>query len=219
VTDIDEIVDELRAGALAVLPTDTVYGLVCSAEREQPALDLYRLKGRPAIQPTAVLFASLASLGELLPGLTAEHRAAAHALLPGPYTLVVRNPERRFAWLTAERPEALGIRVPRLPAATEAVVGQLGAVVATSANLAGGRDPRRLEEVPPEILDGVAAAVDGGLLPGTPSTVIDLIGDEPVVLRAGAADPDEALARIAAARAATPGERQSVDGGSRGGFE
>jgi L-threonylcarbamoyladenylate synthase len=198
-TGVDAIVGELRAGALAVLPTDTVYGLVCSAEREQPAGDLYRLKGRPAIQPTAVLFASVHRLVELLPGLDEARLAVVQALLPGPYTLVVPNAEQRFAWLTAGRPEAIGIRVPLLPEPTEAVVEQLGAVVATSANLRGGRDPRRLDEVPQEILDGVAAAVDGGLLPGTPSTVIDLTGDEPVVLRAGAADPGEALARIAAA--------------------
>jgi L-threonylcarbamoyladenylate synthase len=200
VTDADEIARALRAGGLAVLPTDTVYGLVCSAEREQPAIDLYRLKGRSAVQPTAVVFASVDRLLELVPGLGGAPAAVVQALLPGGYTLVVPNPERRFAWLSAGRPEAIGVRVPHLPPVAAAVVGRLGAVVATSANLPGGRDPRRLDEVPREILDGVAAAVDGGELPGTPSTVIDVTGTEPVVLRAGAADPVDALARIAALR-------------------
>jgi L-threonylcarbamoyladenylate synthase len=200
VTDVERVVRALRDGRLAVLPTDTVYGLVCSAEREQAALDLYRLKGRPAIQPTAVVFASVEVLLELVPGLRGAHVAVAQALLPGSYTLVVPNFERRFGWLNAGRPDALGIRVPLLPTAAATVVERLGAVVATSANLPGGRDPTRLDQVPEEILDGVAVSIDGGVLPGTPSTVIDLTGPEPVVLRAGAVDPALALARIAAAR-------------------
>ena len=73
-----------------------------------------------------------------------------------------------------------------------------GSSVATSANLPGGSDPRTLAEVPPEILAGVAAVVDGGELPGTPSTVIDVTAAEPVILRAGAGDADTVLARIAA---------------------
>jgi L-threonylcarbamoyladenylate synthase len=199
VTDVESVVRALRDGRLAVLPTDTVYGLVCSAEWEQAALDLYRLKGRPTIRPTAVVFASIERLLELVPGLHGAHVAVAQALLPGSYTLVVPNVERRFAWLNAGRPDALGIRVPVLPTVAAAVVERLGAVVATSANLPGGRDPRRLDQVPQEILDGVAATIDGGELPGTPSTVIDLTGPEPVVLRAGALDPAQALALVAAA--------------------
>ena len=81
------------------------------------------------------------------------------------------------------------------------VVERLGAVVATSANLPGGHDPRTLAEVPSEILAGVAAAVDGGELPGTPSTVIDVTGAEPLIIRAGAGDPAAALARVVAAQA------------------
>jgi L-threonylcarbamoyladenylate synthase len=68
--------------------------------------------------------------------------------------------------------------------------------MATSANLAGEPDPRRLEEVPEEIRNGCAAVVDGGELPGTPSTVIDLTGEEPRILRDGALPAEEALARV-----------------------
>jgi L-threonylcarbamoyladenylate synthase len=76
------------------------------------------------------------------------------------------------------------------------VLGRVGAVMATSANLAGGADPRRVEDVPAEIVTGCAAIVDGGELPGTPSTVLDLTGSEPRVLREGAVPADEALARV-----------------------
>jgi L-threonylcarbamoyladenylate synthase len=201
VIDIEKAGGALRDGRLAVLPTDTVYGLACIAESKRAALDLYRLKGRPAIQPTAVVFASVERLFALVPGLPDDQADVVGALLPGPYTLVVANPGRRYAWLGRDRPDTIGVRVPLLPEVTAAIVDRFGAVVATSANLPGGRDPRTLDEVPQEILDGVAAAIDGGVLPGTPSTVIDLTGHEPVVVRSGAADPAEALARIAAARA------------------
>ena len=74
----------------------------------------------------------------------------------------------------------------------------VGAVAATSANLPGRPDPRTLDEVPAEIREGCGALVDGGELPGTPSTVIDLTGPEPIVLREGAVPAEEALARLAA---------------------
>jgi L-threonylcarbamoyladenylate synthase len=199
--EVERVVRALHEGGLAVLPTDTVYGLACLASREDAARDLYLLKGREAIQPTAVVFPSVASLLATLPELDGAPAAAVRELLPGPYTLVVPNPARRYAWLSATRPDTLGVRVPVLPATTAAIVARVGGVAATSANLPGGLDPCRLDDVPARILEGVAAAVDGGALPGTPSTVVDLTGAEPVVLRAGAADPDAALARIVAPRA------------------
>ncbi len=99
----------------------------------------------------------------------------------------------------ASRPDAIGVRVPILSGPTAAIVARLGVVVATSANLPGGPDPCRLDEVPRAILAGVAAALDGGALPGIPSTVIDVTGPRPVVLREGAGDAGEALELIAAA--------------------
>jgi L-threonylcarbamoyladenylate synthase len=200
VSEVDGIVDQIEGGRLAVLPTDTVYGLVCTAFERDAAADLYRLKGRDAIQPTAVVFTSVAAVLELVPGLDDDVTAIVRALLPGPYTLVVPNPDGRFGWLTEGRPESIGVRVPVLNGATAEIVGRLRAVVATSANLPGEPDPRRLEDVPPAILRGVVAAVDGGELPGVPSTVIDLTGAEPAVLRVGAGEPSAALGLIARAR-------------------
>lgn len=197
-SDVDRIVCALEDGKLAVLPTDTVYGLVCTAFREQPAADLYRLKGRGSIQPTAVLAAGVDSLFEYIPELDGRPAAIARALLPGPFTLVVPNPAGRFRWLCQNRPDTIGVRVPVLPRTVGEIVDRLGAVVATSANLTGGPDPHRLAEVPEQILAGVAAALDGGELPGLASTVLDVTGPEPVLLRAGAGDPVAALARISA---------------------
>ena len=198
-SEVESVARALRDGKLAVLPTDTVYGLVCAAFDEQPAADLYRLKGRDSIQPTAVVAASVDVLLESIPELGGRPAAIARAVFPGPFTLVVPNPAGLFPWLCAGRPDTIGVRVPGLPGSSAAIVARVGIVVATSANLSGGPDPRRLADVPEQILAGVAAALDGGELPGVPSTVIDVTGPHPVVLREGAGNAGEALERIAAA--------------------
>lgn len=186
----------LRAGRLVVLPTDTVYGLAADCESEAAALALYAAKGRDAIQPTAVLFASGDVLLERVPELPAHAVEVVRTLLPGPFTLVLENPARRYAWLNPQRPDAIGLRVPAVTGAARAVLGAVGAVVATSANLPGGVDPRRVEDVPPEIAAAVDVVVDGGELPGIPSTVVDLTGPAPRVLREGAVAAAEVLERL-----------------------
>jgi L-threonylcarbamoyladenylate synthase len=193
----DAAVEALRAGALVVLPTDTVYGLCADGYREAPYRRLCRLKQRPEEMPTALLGADLEAILDAVPEARGRAAVAARALLPGPYTLVLPNPARRFRWLTGTAPETIGVRVPELPPESRAVVERVGVVAATSANLHGGPDPARLEDVPREIRNAVAAVVDGGELPGTPSTVVNLTGPEPVVLREGAVREDEALARVA----------------------
>ncbi|MGH3037548.1 MAG: L-threonylcarbamoyladenylate synthase [Gaiellaceae bacterium] len=192
----DEAVAAIRAGQLVVLPTDTVYGLCCDGYREAPFRRLARLKGRPATMPVALLGADLDVLLDAVPEALGRAAVVARALLPGPYTLVLPNPARRFRWLCGRTPEAIGVRVPDLPPASKAVVERVGIVAATSANVHGGPDPARLEDVPPEILDGCGALVDAGELPGTPSTVVDLTGPDPVVLREGAVPAEQVLAEV-----------------------
>jgi L-threonylcarbamoyladenylate synthase len=122
-----------------------------------------------------------------MPELERVLSTSARRLLPGPVTLVVPNPARRYRWLCGTDPSRIGLRVPVLHPALAAAIDAVGAVAATSANLAGGVDPSSLEDVPAELRDGVAVELDAGPTPGaTPSTVIDLTGPEPVVLRRGA---------------------------------
>jgi L-threonylcarbamoyladenylate synthase len=201
VSDVDAAVAAIRAGQPVVLPTDTVYGLCATPYSEAPVRRLYRLKGRGEEQPTALLARDLDFLLELVPELRGRAATVARALLPGPYTLVLPNPARRFRWLSGTRPETIGIRVPALDGPVREVLEQVGTVAATSANLAGGPDPRRLDDVPEEIRRAAGALVDGGELPGTASTVLDLTEREPRVLRAGAVPAEEALERARAALA------------------
>jgi L-threonylcarbamoyladenylate synthase len=161
----EDAVAALRAGRAVILPTDTVYGLCALPEHEDV---LYELKGRDRSKPVALLAADVDALVAAVPALD---RAVLDRYLPGPYTLVFGP---------------TGVRVPDLPQAAAAVVRRVGVVATTSANLSGGRDPRRVEDVPEEIRAACGAIVDVGELPGVPSTVIDLTSGEPRVLRQGA---------------------------------
>ncbi len=196
---VDAAVAALDAGALVVIPTDTVYGLAGSPHDESPVREIARLKGRPGGMPIALVAASVDALLGCVPELRGRDEAIARTLLPGPYTLVLRNPAHRLPWLAGERPGTIGVRVPCVEGAAAEVLERAGAVAATSANLHGGPDPRTLADVPPEIRAAAAALVDGGALPGIASTVIDFTGAEAVVVREGAASSADAIARVASA--------------------
>jgi L-threonylcarbamoyladenylate synthase len=198
---MNEAAEAIRAGKTVILPTDTVYGLVASARNAAPAEKLYEVKGRDVWQPSALLAADIETLLEWLPELTGRAGVIARALLPGPYTLILPNPARRYPWITGENPETIGVRIPELPDVVDRILSHVGCVVATSANLPGGPDPRRVEDIPHEILERVAAVVDAGELPGTPSTIIDFSGAEPRVVREGAASAADAIDRASAALA------------------
>jgi L-threonylcarbamoyladenylate synthase len=196
---VAHVIDAVIAGLPVLLPTDTVYGLVAAAGKEEYASRAYRLKGRAETQPTALLASSLDDLLRCIPELRGRSEVIMRALLPGPYTLILANPARRYRWLTGVRTEAIGIRVPDLPEPSRRVVEAAHCVMATSANDPGGPNPVSLEDVPQRIRDGVGAELDLGPLPGMPSTVIDFSRDEPVVIRDGAAPAADAIARVQSA--------------------
>jgi L-threonylcarbamoyladenylate synthase len=193
---IEDVVTAIRDGDPVVLPTDTVYGLCADAFREEPVRRLYRLKGRGELQPTALLASDVDVLLDAVPELRARSGEIARALLPGPYTLIFSNPARRFPWLTGNRPETLGVRVPSLSGDPAAVLERVRAVAATSANRPGEPDPSAVDDIPEELRAACAAILDVGPLPGTPSTVLDLTGPQPVVLREGAVPAGDALERL-----------------------
>lgn len=192
---VEGAVGAIRDGKLAVIPTDTVYGLACTPYREDPVRRLSELKQRPPEQPIALVAASVDWLLECVPELRGRAAVIARALLPGAFTLVLPNPAGRFPWLVGSRPDTIGVRVPQVEGAGRELLDLLGAVAATSANLHGQPDPARVADVP-ESIRSHAIVVDGGQLPGTPSTVLDLTGPEPQVLREGAVPAADALARV-----------------------
>lgn len=171
----------IAAGGVVLFPSDTVYGLAVDADNPGP---LYALKGRPANKPAALMYFELAPALAGIPEATA---AVMRRLLPGPVTVVL--------------PDGRGIRVVDVPV----LRGVTRPVLQSSANLSGGPDARRFEDVDPVIRAGVDLAIDGGELPGTPSTVVDLRAYESdgswTILREGAVP----AARIAAALADAAG--------------
>jgi tRNA threonylcarbamoyl adenosine modification protein (Sua5/YciO/YrdC/YwlC family) len=161
----------MSVGGIAVFPADTVYGLACDAGNTGDVIRrLYALKRRPLGKPSAVMFFDLKTALDALPELGERIRAALAQLLPGRVTLLVPNPERRFPLACGEDPATLGLRVPVLPA----LGGVRWPVLQSSANLAGGPEARTLQEVPELLRAEADMVIDGGELPGTPSTVIDL---------------------------------------------
>lgn len=157
----------IREGGVAVFPADTVYGLACDPENPDAVRRLYELKGRPPDKPAAVMFFDV---DLALHGLGDRTRGFLRPLLPGGVTPLVPNPEHRFPLACGPDPDTLGFRVPDQPL----LAGARVAVLQSSANLAGGPDARRLEEVPESIRSAADLVLDGGELPGTPSTVVDL---------------------------------------------
>jgi len=187
---VNEFEECVARGGVALFPADTVYGLATGADSAEGVRRLYEIKGRPQDRPAAVMFFRLDDALGALPELGPRTREALERLLPGPVTLILPNPERRFPLACGPAPERLGLRVPDVPALAEVRTP----VLQSSANPSGGADVRRLADVDPGIRARVDLEIDGGELPGTPSTVVDLTDYESggvySVLREGALDPE-----------------------------
>lgn len=160
----------MAVGGVAVFPSDTVYGLACDPGNRVAVERLYLLKRRAPSKPSAVMFFDLEVAFEALPELGERTRAAMRRLMPGGVTLLLRNPAGRFPLACGEDQATLGIRVPAVPR----LAGVSWPVLQSSANRAGGPDPRSLEQVPELIRHSADLVIDGGVLPGTSSTVVDL---------------------------------------------
>ncbi len=176
-TDAERLEACLSGDGVALIPTDTVYGLACNPDSERALRRIYELKRRPPQKPAAVMFFSVQTALATLTELGPRTRAAVQALLPGPVTLLLANPRERYPGACApggEGPGLLGLRVPALHGRLAALAGVDLPAAQSSANLAGGADPRALAEVPAALRAGADLVFDGGELPGVASTVVDL---------------------------------------------
>jgi L-threonylcarbamoyladenylate synthase len=198
--DADAFERCLADGGIAVFPADTVYGLACDPGSAAAVARLYELKGRPPDKPAAVLFFAREGALAALPELGQRTRGALTALLPGAVTLLLPNSAGRFALACGPDPTTLGLRVPALAPALAALAAVGRPLLQSSANRAGGPDARTLHEVPAAIRAQADLVLDGGELPGTPSTVVDLRGYEREgrwsVLRVGAVSHETLRARL-----------------------
>jgi L-threonylcarbamoyladenylate synthase len=190
VSDAEAFERCMAVGGVALFPSDTVYGLACDPGNRVAVERLYLLKRRPLEKPSAVMFFDVELALEALPELGERMRGAMRELLPGGVTLLLPNPARRYPLACGEDPDTLGVRVPDVPR----LAGVSWPVLQSSANRAGGPDPRRLEDVPEFIRQSADLVIDGGELPGTSSTVVDLRHYETDgswrIVRSGAVEED-----------------------------
>jgi L-threonylcarbamoyladenylate synthase len=159
------------AGGVALFPADGLYGLACDPLNADGVARIHELKGRDEGKPSAVMYFSPLALRELVAEMGPRTREAVAALLPGPVTLVLANPQHRYPLACGADPERLGLRLIEGPLA-----GAMTPVFQTSANRSGEPAPHRFEDVAAEIAAGADLAIDGGELTGLPSTVVDLSG-------------------------------------------
>jgi L-threonylcarbamoyladenylate synthase len=176
--DVETFERCISVGGVALFPADTVYAVGTDPDSREGVERLYRLKGRRPDKPAAVMFfrleSALAALGEL----GERTRVAVDRLLPGGFTLLLPNPARRYPLACGPEPERLGIRVPALEGELAPLAAMPRPVLQSSANRSGEPDARRIADVDPALRGGVDMVLDGGELPGTPSTVLDLTAYE-----------------------------------------
>jgi L-threonylcarbamoyladenylate synthase len=187
----------MAVGGFAVFPADTVYGLACDPDAKETVQRLHLLKRRSMDKPSAVMFFDADLALDTLTELEGPVRTAARKLLPGAVTLLIPNPSHRYPLACGADPDTLGLRVPKLDTELRNVRWP---VLQTSANFAGRPDPRRLQDVPLGLRDSAELVLDGGELPGTPSTVIDLREyantGEYAIVRQGLLPADEVASRL-----------------------
>jgi L-threonylcarbamoyladenylate synthase len=185
----DEIADAaavLRAGGLVAFPTETVYGLGADAANPDALDRLYRVKGRPRDHPVIVHVARAEQLDELATDVPDIAHTLAHACWPGPLTLVVRKRADQVADAATGGRPTVGIRVPDHPVALALLDAFGGGVAAPSANRFGKVSPTTADHVRADLGADVDRVLDGGpARVGVESTIVDVTGADPVVLRLG----------------------------------
>ena len=186
----------LRAGELVAFPTDTVYGVGAVAWNREAVGKLYVAKLRALEKAIPILLADPDDLDQVARGVSAAARRLAGRFWPGPLTIVVPRSARVPDEVTAGG-DGVAVRVPDHPMA-RALIRAAGAPLATtSANLSGGPSPVTAQEVSAQLAGRIGMILDGGRCPGgVASTVVDLTGSSPVILRPGPISLEEILEAV-----------------------
>jgi len=188
---IVEAAGMLASGKIVAFPTDTVYGLGARLDRPEAVKALYRAKGRPEGRPIPVLVSSASEVYQLAAEVPRWAEELMRRFFPGALTIVLRAAEWVPQEVTAGSGK-VGVRMPDCATALELIRQCGGALAVTSANPSGGPEAVSADEVLASLGSAIDAVLDGGRCTGgVPSTVVDLCGDKPVLLRQGALPLDE----------------------------
>lgn len=179
-------IDALRRGQVLVYPTDTVYGLGCRIDDERAVRRIFEIKRRPPTTPLPVLLADASQLDEYARDVPAVARRLISRFWPGALTLIVRRSDRVPA-IVAGGGDTVAVRVPGHPIPRALVRAGRVPIIGTSANSHGAPPPPTAQLAVYDLGDRVDLVLDGGRAPlARESTVVDVTGDAPVVVREGA---------------------------------
>ncbi|MEU8772916.1 L-threonylcarbamoyladenylate synthase [Streptomyces sp. NPDC048606] len=184
-TGLREAASAVRRGELVVLPTDTLYGIGADAFSAEAVGDLLAAKGRGRSMPTPVLIGSPNTLHGLVTDFSEQAWELVDAFWPGGLTLVAKH-QPSLAWDLGETRGTVAVRMPLHPVAIE-LLTEVGPMAVSSANLSGHPAPEDCDAARAMLGDSVSVYLDGGPTPSTlPSSIVDVTGKVPVLLRAGA---------------------------------
>ncbi|MDX3225482.1 L-threonylcarbamoyladenylate synthase [Streptomyces sp. ME19-01-6] len=189
-TGLREAASAVRRGELVVLPTDTVYGIGADAFNAEAVGDLLEAKGRGRNMPTPVLVGSPNTLHGLVTDLSEQAWELVDAFWPGALTLVARH-QPSLTWDLGETRGTVAVRMPLHPVAIE-LLNDFGPMAVSSANLTGHPSPQDCDAAQEMLGDSVSVYLDGGPTPAAvPSSIVDVTGKVPVLLRAGALSAEQ----------------------------
>jgi len=194
-SDIQEQVERgisiLKQGGLVAFPTDTVYGLGAGANNQQAVARVYRVKERPQNIALPLLLANVSQIGEVAEPVPPIAWLLAHNFLPGALTMVLPKSNSVRDIVTAGG-ITVAVRVPAHPIPIALAEGLGAPIVGTSANVSGKLSALTADEVYSQFGSKIDLVIDGGRCPGgRESTIIDVTGEEPIILREGAISREE----------------------------
>ncbi|MFC1932350.1 L-threonylcarbamoyladenylate synthase [Chloroflexota bacterium] len=188
---IEKGISILRQGGIVAFPTDTVYGLGASASIPQAIERVYEVKERPRNMALPLLLADVSQITEFAESVPPIAWLLIYNLLPGALTLVLPKSNSVSDIITAGG-TTIAVRIPAHPVPVALAKGLGTPIIGTSANLSGRPSPLTADEVYSQLGDKIDLIIDGGRCPGDKeSTVIDVTGENPVVLREGAISREE----------------------------
>ncbi len=183
---LKQAVSILSNGGVIAYPTDTVYGLGADAFNEAAVNRIYEIKQRPSKQPLSLLIADMNGLSELTDDISKMTRILTSQFWPGGLTLVVRKSQHIPLWIVSNG-ETVAVRIPDHPVTLELIRSLGKPLIGTSANLSGTPSVTSADKVKSQLGSAVDFILDAGICPGgIESTVVDVTGNVPVVLREGA---------------------------------
>lgn len=189
-TGLREAASAVRRGELVVLPTDTVYGIGADAFSSESVGDLLEAKGRGRGMPSPVLIGSPNTLHGLVTNFSESAWELVDAFWPGALTLVAKH-QPSLTWDLGETGGTVAVRMPLHPVAIE-LLTEVGPMAVSSANLTGHPAPQDCDSAQEMLGDSVAVYLDGGPTPDiVPSSIVDVTGEVPILLRAGAISAEE----------------------------